>query len=652
MRDENTTHPTDEQLADFLAGRLPRADQTLVESHVAECLTCCEILRSHPDDTLLHRMRLADTSFVLDDTQTGLALTTGVAREPSSDLPPQLVDHPRYRIVRQLGAGGMGVVYEAEHRMMERPVALKVISRQLVNNPEAIDRFRREVKAAARLSHRNIVTAHDAEQAGDLHFLVMEFVAGTSLSELVRQHGRLSVLHACNFVMQAAQGLQHASEHGMVHRDIKPQNLMRTPKGTIKILDFGLARMASEINTARLTRAGTALGTIDYIAPEQVEDSRHVDIRADIYSLGCTLYYLLAGHVPFPNGSPVDKIVARLKQTPRSLADVRDDIPPEVVHIVERMMAKDRAARFQTPLEVVDALRPFSRPTPSGREPERIANTPPTPPPKTDLHQISNDAAVGTPEQVDLFDISFADQPLATIPALAPPPQHRPAVFAKKQWLQFGAGIGVLALLLFVGVIFWPILHNALTGNAAVLENRDGAWVDLMSDLDPSNNELPGRWRRVGNELSVDATTGARLCLPYVVPEQYDFEVTFTRDTGVHSIALIFVAGSGQATYEIDAWGEHLAGIQCIRGETLQNNPGGGRHPLVNGTRYTALVQVRRDRVTVSLDGQPIMTYEGNGSDLSILDSWRLPSQRALGIGAYQSATTFHRIRVRPIDDF
>ena len=155
--------------------------------------------------------------------------------------------------------------------------------------------------------------------------------------------------------MQAVLGLQHASEHGMVQRDIKPQNLMRTPKGTIKILDFGLARLASEIDSARLTRAGSALGTADYMAPEQVEDSRHVDIRADIYSLGCTLYYLLAGQVPHPDGSMLDKILAHLQQAPRSLADLRDDVSPEVVHIVERMMAKDPAERFQTPAEVVDA---------------------------------------------------------------------------------------------------------------------------------------------------------------------------------------------------------------------------------------------------------------------------------------------------------
>jgi serine/threonine protein kinase len=652
VREEKTTHPTDEQLADFVAGKLGHADQMLVESHVAECVNCCEFLRSLPDDTLLHRMRLADTSFLPDETHTGLAPATDRPGEPSSKLPPELANHPRYRIVRKLGEGGMGVVYEAEHRMMQRPVALKVISRRLVNNQEAIERFHLEVKAAAMLSHRNIVTAYDAERAGDLHFLVMEFVAGTSLSQLVRQHGRLSVLHACNFTMQAALGLQHASEHGMVHRDIKPQNLMRTPKGTIKILDFGLARLASEVDSARLTRAGSALGTADYMAPEQVEDSRHVDIRADIYSLGCTLYYLLAGHVPHPDGSVVDKILAHLQQAPRSLAEVRADVPQEVVRIVERMMAKDPAERFQTPAAVVEALRPFSRPTPAGGEPTQIETTSPPPPPPQDMQRDLSDAKAPIQQQTDPFDIPFEDLPLATLPSSAPPARRPPANRVIKQWVRVGLPIGVLALLILAGWLLGPVLRDALLGTGSVPEGEsgDGVWFDLMPSLDVAGNSIAGQWRRRGSELSVDSTTSARLVLPYVVPEQYDFEVSFTRESGGDSVALFFVAGSGQATYEIDAWGEHLAGIQNIRGQTMQNNSvAAGHREIHNGTRYTALVRVRRDRVTVYLDDDLIATYEGDGSDLSVIDLWRLPSTSALGVGAYESATTFHRIRVRPV---
>src|SRR4051794_4758231 len=170
--------------------------------------------------------------------------------------PADLRDHPRYRILAWVGAGGMGTVYKAEHRLMERVVALKVINRSLVGRPAMVARFQQEVRAAARLSHPNIVTAYDADQAGETHFLVMEFIEGINLDAVLAEQGRLSVACACDYARQAALGLQHAFERGMVHRDIKPHNLMRTPQGQVKILDFGLARYVSEAVPAELLGAG------------------------------------------------------------------------------------------------------------------------------------------------------------------------------------------------------------------------------------------------------------------------------------------------------------------------------------------------------------------------------------------------------------
>ncbi len=277
-------------------------------------------------------------------------------------LPRELHDHPRYRVVAILGTGGMGSVYRAEHRLMDRPVALKVIRGDLLGDSTLVERFRREVKAAARLgSHPNVVAAFDAEQAGETHLLVMEFIEGTDLARLVDRRGPLPVGEACEYVRQAALGLQHAFEDGMVHRDIKPQNLMRTTRGQVKILDFGLARFASEVSSqGGLTAEGAMLGTINYIAPEQIDDSRSADIRADIYSLGCTLYHLLAGRVPFPDGNLIQKAIAHQESAPVSLAELRADVRPKLARIVERMMAKKPAARFQTPGEVARALAPFA----------------------------------------------------------------------------------------------------------------------------------------------------------------------------------------------------------------------------------------------------------------------------------------------------
>jgi serine/threonine protein kinase len=274
-----------------------------------------------------------------------------------------------------LGQGGMGAVYLAEHKHMERKVALKVISSELVNNPDAIRRFRQEVTAAARLGpDPHIVAVHDADQVGSLHFLVMEYVEGQSLAEYVRAKGPLPVAEACEYVRQAALGLQHAADQGMVHRDVKPHNLMRTPQGQIKVLDFGLARCGRDNDKARtqLTQQGVLMGTADYMAPEQASDSRAADVRADVYSLGCTLYHLLTGRVPFPEGGTVEKIIKHAVEQPVPVGALRRDLPLGVVRIVERMMAKSVVERFQTPGEVAQALAPLAATGPRSSAPVTV----------------------------------------------------------------------------------------------------------------------------------------------------------------------------------------------------------------------------------------------------------------------------------------
>lgn len=362
MKGATQSHPTSQQLAAFGLGQLPPEESARVERHVATCDTCCRALAAVPDDTLIERLRAGDTP-----THAEVA-----GHEP---LPPELAEHARYRVVRVLGTGGMGVVYQAEHRMMERVVALKVIRGDLLRRPQAVERFQTEVRAAARLAHPNIVTAHDAEQAGSIHFLVMEYVDGVSLYRLVKERGPLPIAEACEYIRQAAMGLQHAFERGMVHRDIKPHNLMRTPQGQVKILDFGLARLGrdagpEEAFTSKakvLTAAETVLGTPDYMAPEQAVDSHAADIRADIYSLGATLYFLLTGRAPFAGTSFLPD-----QRTPPSLAKTRPDAPAALGAVAERMMAVDPAKRYQVPREVILALAPFAHaPAPSlvGRSP-------------------------------------------------------------------------------------------------------------------------------------------------------------------------------------------------------------------------------------------------------------------------------------------
>ncbi len=279
-----------------------------------------------------------------------------------SGLPAELANHARYRILGLLGVGGMGAVYKAEHRVMQRMVAIKVINRNLMQQAASVERFQREVKGAAKLSHPNIVTAYDTEQAGNVHFLVMEFVEGVSLARQVKMRGPMSIVHACHFIRQAALGLQHAHELGMVHRDIKPHNLMLTRKGQVKILDFGLARFARESTpAAELTQEGAVVGTPDYIAPEQALQPQNADIRADIYSLGCTMYFILTGQPPFLTGTCMQKLMAHAERMPPPVHELRPEVPKDLAAVVERMMAKNPANRYQTPAEVAQALAPFIR---------------------------------------------------------------------------------------------------------------------------------------------------------------------------------------------------------------------------------------------------------------------------------------------------
>jgi tRNA A-37 threonylcarbamoyl transferase component Bud32 len=283
--------------------------------------------------------------------------------------PSRPIDIAGYEIQGELGRGGMGVVYKARHVRLDRTVAIKLINRDRLLRDDAVLRFQREARTAARLAHPNIVSVYDASEVEGLHFLVMEYVEGVDLAHLVRQSGALPVAQACEFIRQAALGLQHAHERGMAHRDIKPQNLMLTPGGRVKILDFGLARFVTETPSSEegLTPSGVIMGTPDYIAPEQARNARQADSRADIYSLGCALYHLLAGKVPFPDGTTTEKLVAHLERAPVALPTLRADLPAGLERVLARMMAKDPAKRYQTPHDVVLALAPYTQGRPATR---------------------------------------------------------------------------------------------------------------------------------------------------------------------------------------------------------------------------------------------------------------------------------------------
>jgi serine/threonine protein kinase len=276
------------------------------------------------------------------------------------DLSGQSLWH--YELCQRIGAGGMGVVYKAQHRWLGRTVAIKFLTLELLDHPEGLVRFAHEALAIGALDHPNIVHATDAGAYEGIHFLVTEFVEGPDLSKLVGAGGALAPAEACEIVRQAAIGLEHAHQCGLIHRDIKPSNLIVHHDGTVKLLDFGLARLSA--GQTALTTTGQLVGTLDYLAPEQAVDSRTVDIRADIYSLGCTLYFLLSGRPPFAGlnyETAASKIRAHLADEPRPVAAGNRHLPLAVIDCLQRMMAKNPADRFATPGAVAAALAPFAR---------------------------------------------------------------------------------------------------------------------------------------------------------------------------------------------------------------------------------------------------------------------------------------------------
>jgi len=418
--------PSREELRSFTLGDLPEASCEQIASHLEECEVCEETVThlEHDAGTVLAAGRAAVATDFADEPQylwafrqvESLALAAPEARTPARQnasagpmsesalaAPTPLTpaaQSPRisasekedaaaacypmrlgdYELLEKLGEGGMGTVYKARQVRLDKIVALKVLSAQRTNDPAALSRFEREMKAVGRVSHPNIIQALDAREIDGTTVLVMEYAAGLDLAEVARRLGPLPVADACEIIRQVALGLQAIREYGLVHRDIKPSNLMlaslRSPsgrgaegdggEGAVKILDLGLALLQSASlpseQGSEVTTSGQIMGTSDYMAPEQATDSHHIDIRADIYSLGCTLYRLLAGRAPFSGkeyDTPLKKVMAQVSRPVPAIAQFRPDLPKELLAVIDRCLAKTPEKRFATPAEVSAAMLPF-----------------------------------------------------------------------------------------------------------------------------------------------------------------------------------------------------------------------------------------------------------------------------------------------------
>ena len=399
----------------------------------------------------------------------------------------------KYKLLDHLGTGGMSSVYLAEHPVMRRRVALKVLPMNRVGDSSYLRRFHREARAVATLDHRHIVRAFDVDHDGDVHYLVMEYVPGRDLKTLVEQDGPLAPRVAADYIRQAAEGLAHAHAAGLVHRDMKPANLLIDLRGTVKVLDLGLASVAGDVDAA-LSREfdDKVLGTVDYLAPEQALNSQLADRRADIYGLGGTLYFTLTGHPPFPTGSLAQRIMLHQTTEPADIRSERPQVSPRLSAICRRMMAKSPDRRYQTMEEVSEALKGWLR------ESESVS-------------PAATRAVARRPEDEEwkLAPIDELDRPAKSrLPAT---PQPRPR--------RTGDGHPLRTKPL-EKPMFEPALWDDLLSTSSPLDDRLGGPLSLSPRVSPSSGRpsLQNRWESPWFVIGVGAAMGvAVLALGWLI---------------------------------------------------------------------------------------------------------------------------------------
>lgn len=364
-----------DKLSNFLAGTLDDESSVVVEKHVDECANCrerVEQLSIVPKQDGFFGSLVVDKPNMADPFESEPECRSAIARiksMASAELPshrtkfssmPEFIGP--YKLLEPIGQGGMGTVFRAKHTKLHREFAIKVLSPLRPPTDQLVARFEREMEAIGQLEHPNIVRATDAGEINNMHYLAMELIDGADLGQLAKRHPTFSVANACEIVRQAALGLQAAHEQKLVHRDVKPSNLMLSPDGRVKVLDMGLALLNDWQADQELTSVGQLMGTMEYMSPEQCDNSHAVDVRSDIYGLGATLFKLLAGKAPFSReryDSLFKRVAALATQEAPNVSETRADVPEEVAGIVRKMLSRDPGLRYDTPLQVANALRPW-----------------------------------------------------------------------------------------------------------------------------------------------------------------------------------------------------------------------------------------------------------------------------------------------------
>jgi len=605
----------------------------------------------------------------------------------------------QYLVHDRIGSGGMGVIFKAEHRRMKRVVAIKQITGEYSSTPEVVKRFCREVELAAKLIHTNIVTTFDAGECHGQLYMVMEYVDGNDLFAEIRQKGPLPYGLAVDYIQQAACGLGYAHNSGVIHRDIKPGNMLISKQGVVKVLDMGLARHQGERRKGpeALTVLGGIVGTPEYMAPEQAVSSKDCDHRADIYSLGCCLYRFLTCRLPYPGDNPIQIAIDHREKRIPSLKEVRSDVPEELEAVFFSMMAKRAEYRYQSMAEVVAALQELID--------TRIVEP---------IERLGSSAFTNTPafipvarvasDTMPINELAKAhDQPNDADPSVGPidggpggvttgqghagagaKQAREPGGTGGRLWMMIGGG--VIAVLLGLVLILSLRSPNGnqggngansdgnVTGNVdgadggdvAVVPGTDSAtavpegvsklspgnWYDLLPLVDTSLDTVAGKWHSQGGVLSSEGGQYSRISLPVSLAGDYRLRFKISRSEPNEASAVILPIGESQVYLMIAGWGNQLTGFGDIDGEHAGANVStNNEFQMVPEKQYQVEIEVTttgdQAAIKLAIDGRELIRWKGNRNQLEIIDAWRLSEGSSPGLGDYRTRTRFGDIHLR-----
>ncbi len=595
-------------------------------------------------------------------------LTAGPPRAESAPLvPPFVLGH--YRVVEKIGEGGMGAVYRALHGRLKKAVALKILPPGHSADPHSVSRFEREMEAIGRLNHDNIVRATDAGESDGVHYLVMELIDGIDLARLVRLTGPLPVAAACELVRQAAIGLQYAHENGLVHRDVKPSNLLLSVEGRLKITDLGLALLnRNERASGELTVTGQVMGTADYMAPEQWEDSHAVDIRADLYSLGCTLYTLLAGRPPFGgprHRSALRKMAAHAKELVPPITDHRADVPVAVEELRRRLMAKEPADRPAEPAEVARTLEPFC----AGADLAALARNAQARPRAADAPAVL-DRSTETRNAAAVLSTPAGGQTFTAPPVLRPRPRRR-------LWAA-AVGVGILAVVVLVevGPRPWPWAPPTppalpvvpTTPTPADPQAGLGGWKNLLVEQPTASLWIPAAdsrldYDRPKESLWVHSSLPSLIRLGDAEAAAYKIQIAFRQLHWVGGVGVYFGGRPAGAPTEFQLIDLHFqdqtARIGRSVGEVVAGRAGrpevslGGLAscpvptPLRNAPVLLEIVVAEHRQLSVSWDGVPCKGLDT--ADAAAAAARHADDRGEFGIYCSGSDVTVSTARLQPL---